>query len=384
MSEYQYYEFVAIDRPLTRDDMAELRAHSSRAAISATSFVNEYHWGDLKGDPAHWMRRYFDAFVYTANWCSCRLALRVPRGVFQKADLKHFMTDCALTVDDAKTHWIINWSLDDSEDHDRFGMEDGRGWMGRLAPLRDELMRGDLRPLYLGWLAGVAGAEVDDDALEPPVPMGMSRLSVAQQALVEFLEIDPDLITAAAAGSQEAVESSEDDSVETWVAGLPKSEMRIVFSLLLQGATQQAERRVRSEFIAWQEESGSTVLSPAVRRTVAELQILANGAEEQRMGQQAKERARQEEENRKAREAYLRKMAGNVEQCWDAIHPHAERATAASYGAATRAIIDLAEAYALMSKTQEFERTLRLFMVRHAKRGALVRRLVEAGLWQSK
>lgn len=383
MSEYQYYEFVAIDRPLTRDEMAELRAQSSRAAISATSFVNEYHWGDLKGDPAQWMRRYFDAFVYTANWCSCRLALRVPQGVFKKSDLKHFMTDCALTVDDAKTHWIIDWSLDDSEDHDRFGMEDGRGWMGRLAPLRDELMRGDLRPLYLGWLAGVAGAEVDDDALEPPVPMGMSRLSVAQQALVEFLEIDPDLITAAAAGSQEAVESSDDDSVETWVAGLSKSEMRSVFSLLLQGESQQAERRVKSEFVAWQKKNGATVLSPA-RRTVAELQILANGAEERRIGQQAKERARQEEEHRKAREAYLRKMAGNFEQCWDAIHPDAERGTAASYGAATRAIIDLAEAYALMSKTQEFERTLRLFMVRHAKRGALVRRLVEAGLWRSK
>lgn len=293
------------------------------------------------------------------------------------------MTDCALTVDDAKTHWVIDWSLDDSEDHDRFGMEDGRGWMGRLAPLRAELMRGDLRPLYLGWLAGVTCGEVDDDALEPPVPVGMSRLSAAQQALVEFLEIDPDLVTAAAAGSQEAVEWSDDDSVETWVAGLSKSEMRIVFSLLLQGATQQAERRVKSEFIAWQKESGSTELVPAVRRTVAELQILANGAEEHRIEQQAKQRARQEEEHRKAREAFLRKMAGNFEQCWDAIHPDAERGTAASYGAATRAIVDLAEAYALMSKNQEFERTLRLFMVRHAKRGALVRRLVEAGLWQA-
>jgi len=33
MSEYQYYEFVAIDRPLTRKEMAELRSRSSRAAI---------------------------------------------------------------------------------------------------------------------------------------------------------------------------------------------------------------------------------------------------------------------------------------------------------------------------------------------------------------
>lgn len=80
MSEYQYYEFAAIDRPLGRAEMAELRAVSSRAQISPSGFVNHYEWGDLKADPADWIRRYFDAFVYTACWCSCRLALRVPPG----------------------------------------------------------------------------------------------------------------------------------------------------------------------------------------------------------------------------------------------------------------------------------------------------------------
>jgi hypothetical protein len=47
--------------------MAELRSRSSRATITPTCFVNNYNWGDLKADPAEWMRRYFDGFVYTAN-----------------------------------------------------------------------------------------------------------------------------------------------------------------------------------------------------------------------------------------------------------------------------------------------------------------------------
>jgi hypothetical protein len=38
MSEYQYYEFAAIDGPLSAGDREELRAISSRARISATSF----------------------------------------------------------------------------------------------------------------------------------------------------------------------------------------------------------------------------------------------------------------------------------------------------------------------------------------------------------
>ncbi len=40
MSEYQYYEFVAIDQPLSADEQAELRAISTRALIAPTSFVN--------------------------------------------------------------------------------------------------------------------------------------------------------------------------------------------------------------------------------------------------------------------------------------------------------------------------------------------------------
>lgn len=382
MSEYQYYEFVAIDKPLTREQMAELRSRSSRATITATSFVNEYHWGDLKGDPADWMRRYFDAFVYTANWCSCRLAFRVPHAVFKKTELKRFATDCALTFDDARTHWIVNWALDESENYDRFGMEDGQGWMGRLAPLRDELLRGDCRPLYLGWLAGVTAGEVDDDAAEPEVPPGMSRLSTAQQALVEFLEIDPDLLTAAAQGSREAEEWSDEDSVETWVAGLSKNEIGIVFHLLLQGESQLAERRVKSEFLTWQKETGQSVTGPAAPRSVAELRSLAQKAERIRSGQEAKERTRQEAEHRKKREAYLKTLAADFDRFWNAIHPHAERGTASSYDEAKRAIVDLAEAYVFVSKKKEFDQALRHFVVRHAKRGALIRRLVEAGLWQ--
>ncbi len=50
MSEYQYYEFLALDRPLSEQQMQEVRRHSTRARITATRFVNEYHWGDFKGD----------------------------------------------------------------------------------------------------------------------------------------------------------------------------------------------------------------------------------------------------------------------------------------------------------------------------------------------
>jgi len=81
MSEYQYYEFQALDRPLTRDEQAYLRALSTRARITPTSFTNEYNWGDFKGDPRKLVARYFDARTCLASckqpraagavgWCS--------------------------------------------------------------------------------------------------------------------------------------------------------------------------------------------------------------------------------------------------------------------------------------------------------------------------
>jgi len=79
VSEYQYYEFQAIDRGLTHADMDALRSISTRAEITSTSFTNHYEWGDLKADPLQLLEKYFDAFVYVANWGSRRFCLRQPR-----------------------------------------------------------------------------------------------------------------------------------------------------------------------------------------------------------------------------------------------------------------------------------------------------------------
>jgi hypothetical protein len=68
MSEYQYYDFRAIDRPLTSTQRGELGKISTRAEISSTRFTNFYTFGDFKGTPIALVERYFDAFLYLANW----------------------------------------------------------------------------------------------------------------------------------------------------------------------------------------------------------------------------------------------------------------------------------------------------------------------------
>lgn len=385
MSEYQYYEFVAIDEPLTPKQMAELRARSSRASITPTRFVNDYQWGNLKGDPVDWMRRYFDAHVYVANWCTCLLCLRVPKSTFDAEVFRAFKTKTVFSVEQTKTHWLLEWGLDESDNYDRFAEEDGRGWMGRLAPLRDELLRGDMRPLYLGWLAGVSAGEVDEKTAEPQPPPGLSRLTAAQQSLAEFLEVDGDLLAAAGLSDQQGSkpDSERDAELDTWIAALPAAEKTAMLKLLLTGNTQQAERKLKLRFLAWQREQQSGARPETRRRTVADLHKLAASAAEARKRQEAAQRKQTEAERRAKRETYLRTLAANFDPCWLAADKLAERGIASAYDEVKRALVDLSEAYALCATRADFDQQLVQFMARHGKRGALVRRLTDAGLWKA-
>jgi hypothetical protein len=381
MSEYQYFEFAAIDRPLTAGEMAALRAVSTRAVITPSGFVNHYEWGGLKADPLDWMRRYFDAFVYLADWAHCRFALRLPRDMFGKAELKPFGVKQSLTIDASEDHWILDWSLEGSDNYDRFAEDDGRGWMGRLVPLRDELIRGDQRSLYLGWLAGAAKGEVPETTLEPTVPAGLSQLSAAQNALAAFLEIDADIIAAAAIGSADA--SDRPESVDAWLQSLSPDELRSMLKSIVRADRPNPQREVASRYRAWHRQHAPQAAPEARRRSVAELRSLAVPAGEERRRRDALAREQQAAARRTQRDAQLRLLMSDVDKRWLALHQQAERGSASAYEQAVRALSDLAEAYAIVSDRKTFDRELRRFLVRHAKRGALLRRLTEAGLWQS-
>lgn len=371
MSEYQYYEFAAVDAPLTREQQAALRACSSRATITASSFRNEYHWGDLKADPRDWMKRYFDAHVYSAGWASCSLMLRLPREVFDRDDLAEFAASAAgaFRVHATTRHWTLDWSFDDdSGECERFYDEqDGPGWMARLLPLREELLRGDRRPLYLGWLARLCSCELDDDELEPPVPRGLGALSPAQAALADFLELDPDLLTVAAAGSAPlAPRQDAKRAAQAWADQLPAAELRDAIVQLVTGQGRELERRLGLRHAEW---LGGQAGAPQARRTVAQIEA----------GRGAAEQARQEKE-RAARVSRLAKVAAQAEAIWAQLDLTLQAGTGAAYGHAIAAAGELAQALGAEGRGEEFRRGLARLQQRHGSRPAWVRRLKQVGL----
>src|SRR4051794_9817485 len=150
MSEYQYYEFLALDRPLDSAAQEALRQVSSRARITTTGFAVHYDWGDLKANPTDLLARYFDLHVYVANWGSRVFMMRLPQDILDPKAVAAFEVDEALLEatrhDD---HVILAVSLNEREAGD---WNEGTGWMGALSPLRAAVLQGDLRMLYLVWL----------------------------------------------------------------------------------------------------------------------------------------------------------------------------------------------------------------------------------------
>jgi len=109
MSEYQYYEFRALDRPLTSREMASLRAISSRAGITPGSFCVTYNCADFRGDPETLMGKYFDTFVYVANWGTREFMLRLPEKLPAQSGHAPFCTGSSLRGGIRREHLVLSF-----------------------------------------------------------------------------------------------------------------------------------------------------------------------------------------------------------------------------------------------------------------------------------
>lgn len=202
MSEYQYYEFRTIDAPLTERAMAALRRISSRADITATSLSVEYNFGDFRGDPDRLMEKYFDAHVYVTNRGSRVLMFRFPSSAVKVATLRPFMDGEVMRLRSKDRYTALGFHRENAEDGDWI---EGDRWLSSLLPIRQEILTGDRRALYIGWLTarsqtsdeedGDGASDDDDGGKSPPVPPGMGKLTVAQKELIEFFGVDPKDVT---------------------------------------------------------------------------------------------------------------------------------------------------------------------------------------------
>ncbi|HET7037926.1 MAG TPA: hypothetical protein VFI42_19790, partial [Thermomicrobiaceae bacterium] len=136
MSEYQYYEFQALDRRLTPEEMAELRQISTRAQITPTRFQNVYNYGDFRGNPVELMKGYFDAFLYLANWGTHQLMLRLPAAVLDLDLVRRYASQLTLERHQAGKDIILEFTAGaEGGDCEWMVDQESAAWLAALIPL---------------------------------------------------------------------------------------------------------------------------------------------------------------------------------------------------------------------------------------------------------
>ena len=378
MSEYQYYEFQAIDRPLGEADRQALEALSSRARVTATSFINHYNYGDFRGDPRKLMERWFDLHLYLANWGTRRLMIRLPRRFLDPSRLDVFLREVEwVEVLESGENLIVDIHYHDEESR-YAGWEEGEGWLGALGPLRADLLAGVPRLFYLLWLTAVEAGDLNDDEKEP-LP-GIGPLTGGLDAFADFFHIDPDLVRASAERPANADDGAiSADEVRGAIAAIPVAEKNALLQRLLDG-----DPHVTAEVWSKVREATASVVGEAQERhrTVADLRSRAAAIRKERQTAAAErreaERRRQAEMEEKARRVRLSALVQRGAGVWDEVDAEIERRNAAGYEQAVSLLRDLGVLAEENGSVKEFSDRVRALHVRHEKKRRFIERL--AGL----
>jgi hypothetical protein len=235
MSEYQFIHFLAVDKPLNDKQLAFMRRQSTRAEITEWEFTNEYDFGDFHGNAKEMLRRGFDIHLHYANFGIRRLMIRLPNGLpCDRRTFNKFQVEGRIEwMADKKAKGGILYIEPEADagtfEEDIFDVDT---MLHKIAPVRNLLINGDLRPLYLAWLA----CNYDEESVEPPVPAGLGKLPRELRAMADFYELGDRFLKKAAKQSSPIGKSSDtDDTVKKWIAKQSQKDLRTLVGKFLIG-----------------------------------------------------------------------------------------------------------------------------------------------------
>ena len=247
-----------------------------------------------------------------------------------------------------------------------------------LAALRNDILQGDLRSLYLASLLGiVANLYLDNDEgeaeaeLEPSVPPGLGQLTPALEAFIRFMRIDPFLVAAAAEASAPLAAASS-ASLAATIAQLPRAECDAFLQRLLQGeANLQVVLQRRLQELA----GASTPAAPdaAPRRTIGAL--LARADELQHT---AAARTKAAAEAKRIQE--LQAFAPQAARAWQTVEDEIGRKNASGYDNAVQLLVKLRDLAVYQGELPLFKARIATLVDRYKSQRSFVERVGKAKL----
>lgn len=368
MSEYQYYEWQTIDRPLSPREQTDVNGLSSHMdTVTSTQAIVTYSWGDFKHDPQKVLLNYFDAFLYDSNFGWRRLIFRLPKNLVDLQSFQPYLLEDRIMLEEHGKYFTIEIQF--SDDSDYFEWVESENILGQLTPLREQLLQDDMRMLYLAWLKAISMDDPEGEELEPPVPAGLKKLNASLQAFADFFEIDPHLISAAA-GSSKKADSTPEPDLESAIAQLSREESSahlLQIALGEPGAVLSLKKHLTQL-------SGSKPSSQThSARTTDKLFKQAEKIEKEA------NRKAQEEAERK-RIARLEKLAQEEESTWVYVESLLGQKRGSTYDDATKLLAELKDMAKYKQREDQFTNRFKSICERYGKSVALMERFRRAGL----
>ena len=336
MSEYQHYEWQTVDRPLTEAEQEAVRKLSSHIDVSSSRAIVTYAWGDFKHDARQVLIRFFDAHLYLANWGSRRLMFRFPSGILNREAIAPYCVSDQITFGTINGYDFLDMDLSEGEGEGGNWIECGSELSGLLS-LRNSLIQGDYRVLYLAWLKVMSvrngswrhkGKSLE---VKLPVTAGLKQLSPALKSFVEKVEVWTCLVEAAAECSPAGAEFVE-IKFPPLVAKLSREECDEFLCRIAQGdpaAGMSLKKRLLSMM------PNSWMLSE-VCCSYDELWQRAEVINKAH-------KKRQERENRRNHEAEMKALADHEEETWQQVGSLVSLKNSKNYDEAVRLLGKLAQ-----------------------------------------
>ena len=395
MSEYQRYEWMTSDRPLTRMQREAVNVLSSHIEVSSTHALVEYHWSDFKHDPLRVLHDFFDGFLYWANWGAPEVALRFPHGILPDNLLAGYDLDEVVTFRQDLDYDILDILFSELE-----APEDWVEYeLGSLIGLREELMDGDMRALYIAWLAserlrGIGegddvdnGEDTSEDEAEddvhgdvPAVPPDLGALTAAEQALADVLQLPPELLVAAAQQSPAATSSSHHaEDVASWITLLPPDRRNDYLLRLAHDESGLSRKLLRelhelgpeNQLNQGRDQAGGRSTSSSGKRVPFAALLAQSRAIAAEWEQERRER------ERIMREQRLQQIHDHQDEYWHGAEVAVARGSGAGYDEAAAILAELRDVSAHFKEMPAFEARFRAWVAPHVRRPAFVKRLQE-------
>ena len=392
MSEYQYYEFQAIDRPLTKEEMAELRDISSRAQISSRRFVNEYNWGSLKADPVRLMARYFDAGLHLANWGARLCMFRLPAASMPRDEVMPYCNNDTLTCRFSESHIVVSIATDVENP----GWIEGQDELETLLPLRESLMQGDRRALFIAWLRGIQDMEYDEDETDtndwgadepaPPIPPDLSDLTVPLKELAEFIDLSPDLLATAAEHSATAVDTAPTaEEIARYIAALSPEIKDNLLAGIITGQDPRPvvefRRKALKFFHRLKTDHAAQDDEPLrIGQLLKRAMVIGQERIRREVEKRDKANAHRVQQDRQQRKEHLESLAGQDKTLWGQIDALIGSGQPKKYDSAVKILQDLRDLATMQDAGEAFARRMNELGAACNRKPSLIARLHKAGL----